>query len=246
MELESDLCLGVQRVRCFPFSTYKAWKSKPMQYVAVISPKKYTGISFSGFDMADAGHGNQLWFARVELFFRCAFKNCNGRTFQLDLALLSCLYNFNCPAAQTILQADGGARMFYVPDTKWLIVLPINHILGRVPLMKAYLAGSSSPTIPSEFSRFKQVYFKHGHADRSGVQGGGSPLFMLNVHMWQFGRPQPRTFSVQQRQASREKARKAAYLKRALRNPVRLTSTPGLTARQACRRLYQWQSQCWW
>ena len=81
-----------------------------MQYVAVIPPKKYTGISFSGFDMADAGHRNQLWFARVELFFRCAFKNRNGRTFQLDLALLSCLYNFNCPAAQTILQADGGAR----------------------------------------------------------------------------------------------------------------------------------------
>jgi hypothetical protein len=57
-------------------------------------------------------------------------KNSNGHTFQLDLALLSCVYNFNCPAAQTILQADGGARMFYVPDTKWLIVLPINHILG--------------------------------------------------------------------------------------------------------------------
>ena len=85
--------------------------------------------------------------------------------------------------------------------------------------MKAYLAGSSSPTIPSEFSRFKQLYFEHGHADRSGVQGGGSPLFMLNVHMWRFGRPQPTTFSVQQRQASRERARKAANLKTALRNP---------------------------
>ncbi len=76
--------------------------------------------------------------------------------------------------------------MFYVPDTKWLIVLPINHILGRVPLMKAYLAGSSSPTISSEFSRFKQLYFKHGHADRSGVQGGGSPLFMLNLNVHMF------------------------------------------------------------
>jgi hypothetical protein len=61
--------------------------------------------------------------------FPLCIKNRNGRTFQLDLALLSCLYNFNCPADQTILQADEGARMFYVPDTKWLIVLPINHIL---------------------------------------------------------------------------------------------------------------------
>ncbi len=114
--------------------------------------------------------------------FPLCIKNRIGRTFQLDLALLSCVYNFNCPAAQTILQADGGARLFYITDTKWLIVLPINHILCRVPLMKAYLAGSGSPTIPSEFSRFKQLYFKHGHADRSGVQGGGSPLFMLKVH----------------------------------------------------------------
>ena len=45
--------------------------------------------------------------------------------------------------------------MFYVPDTPWLIVLPINHILGRVPLMKTFLCGSSAPTIPYKFSRLK-------------------------------------------------------------------------------------------
>ena len=35
--------------------------------------------------------------------------------------------------------------MFYLPGTKWYSVLPINHILGRVPLMKAFLCGSKSP-----------------------------------------------------------------------------------------------------
>ncbi len=50
LELQCDLCLGVQGVCCFPFSTEKAWKRNPMQYVAMIPPKKYTGISFSGFD----------------------------------------------------------------------------------------------------------------------------------------------------------------------------------------------------
>jgi hypothetical protein len=32
--------------------------------------------------------------------------------------------------------------MFYKPDKEWLIVLPINHILGRVPWhgLRAYLA----------------------------------------------------------------------------------------------------------
>ena len=154
-----------------------------MQYVAVIPPKKYTGIPFARFDMADEAHRRQLWFGRVELFFRCAFQDSNKRRFDVDLALISCLYDFKCPEAQTILQTKGGARMFYKPDKEWLIVLPINHILGRVPLMKAYLRGSSSPTIPASFAHHKNSYFKHGHADRNGAEDGGSALFMLNVHM---------------------------------------------------------------
>jgi hypothetical protein len=101
----------------------------------------------------------------------------------------------------TILQKEAGlaagARMFYEPDTPSLIVLPINHIIGRVPLMKAYLGGSDSPTIPSSLAHQKNAYFRHGHAHRAGRQHEGSRLFMLNVHMWQYGRPQPRTISVQ-------------------------------------------------
>ena len=115
----------------------------------------------------------------------------------------------------------GGASMFYVPDTQWLIVLPINHILGRVPLMKTYLCGSSSPTIPHEFSHHwhKQAYFKYGHADRNGREGSGRPLLMLDVHLWQFGRPQARTIFVQQRLANKELAQKVANQKRAERMP---------------------------
>ncbi len=69
--------------------------------------------------------------------------------------------------------------MLYAPDTPWLIVLPINHILGRVPLLKAYLCGSSSPTIPRALFHFKQTNFRYGEADRNGMEGSGSPLFML-------------------------------------------------------------------
>ena len=219
LELESDLCLGVQRVRCFPFKSDKAWKCNPKNYVAVIPPSKFTGVSFAQFDMANASHRRKLWFGRVEIFFQCSFRNAGGRRFELQLALLSCLYDFKCPDAQTILQREGGARMFYVPDTQWLTVLPVNHILGRVPLMKTYLCGSSSPTIPHEFSHHKQAYFKYGHADRNGREGSGSPLLMLNVHLWQFGRPQARTISVQQRHANKERAQKAANQKRAERMP---------------------------
>lgn len=38
LELESELCLGVQRVRCFPFKCDKAWKSNPKNYVALFDP----------------------------------------------------------------------------------------------------------------------------------------------------------------------------------------------------------------
>ena len=42
---------------------------------------------------------------------------------------------------------------------------------------------------------------------------------MLNVHMWQFGRQQPRTISVQQRRANLEKAQRACNAKRKQRLP---------------------------
>jgi hypothetical protein len=113
------LCLGVQRVRCFPFKSDKAWKCNPKNYVVVIPPSKFTGVSFAQFDMANASHRHKLWFGRVELFFQCSFRNAAGRRFVLQLALLSCLYDFKCPDAQTILQREGAARMFYVPDTLW-------------------------------------------------------------------------------------------------------------------------------
>jgi hypothetical protein len=231
LDIESDLCTGVQRVRCNPFKSRKdkTYGRNFSQYVAAIPPKKYTGVSFARFDMADEEHRRLLWYGRVELFFRCTFKNSGGRLFEVDLALLNFLYDFKCPAAMTILQKEAGARMFYEPDKPWLIVLPINHILGRVPLMKAYLGGSDSPTIPSSLANRKLAYFRHGHADRPGTQEGGSRLFTLNVHMWQYGRPQPRTISVEERHARLAKARQSSGKKRESRRDQ-------LADRQARRR----------
>jgi hypothetical protein len=165
--------------------------------------------------MADASHGRKLWFGRKELFFCCSFRMLVAAY----STLLSVLYDFKCPDAQKIQEKEGGARKFCVPDTPWLIVLPINHILSRVPLMKAYLCGSPLPTIPRALSHLKQTHFRHGHADRNGRKGTCSPLLMLDVHMWQFGRPQPKTISVQQRRANKEIAKKAANLKRAQHKP---------------------------
>jgi hypothetical protein len=145
------LCAGVQRIRCNPFKLKKdkVYGRNFSQYVAAGPPKKQTDIPLKHFYLANVMHRQKLWFGRVELFFRCSFMSSCGRVFDLDLASVSFLYDFKCPDAMTILPRKAGARMFYEPDQPWLIVLPINHIVGRVPLIKAYLEGSDSPTIPN-------------------------------------------------------------------------------------------------
>jgi hypothetical protein len=59
-----------------------------------------------------------------------------------------------------------------------------------------------------------------------GREGTSSPWLKLNVH---FGRPQPRTITVQQPRANKELAQKAAYQKRAQRKPY-TQSDDGRTA----------------
>ena len=81
------------------------------------------------------------------------------------------------------------------------MVLPIRHILCRVPLMRLYLEGSVQTTILHSLAGDKAAYFEYGCADRAGRDGigSGSRLFEINVHLWQYGRLQPRTMSVQER-----------------------------------------------
>jgi len=211
LELESDKCQGVQRIRCFPFSFDTFYDSNPRPYVAVVPPKRYSGIAFQDFSVAEAKHRARLWYGRVELFFTSTFEDRDGVKREYDLAFLSFLYDFKCPSAIGPMQRTAGARLLYVPTKPWTMVLPVNHILGKVPLMKVYLDGSSAPTIPHSFAGQRQRYFKHGSADQAGSRGvgTGSKLFEVNVHLWQFGRPQPRNESVDER-LERVKAANAA------------------------------------
>lgn len=201
LELESETCRGVQRIRCFPFSfdTFRDNTQRP--YVAVVPPTRYTRIAFRDFNLADADHRAKMWIARVELLFTCTFKDRHGDDGEYDLALLSFLYDFKCASAAGPMQRSAAARQLYVPTQPWTLVLPVNHILGKVPLMKLYLEGSSAPTIPHSFAGQRQRHFQYGSADKAGTKGvgSGSQLFEVNVHLWQFGRPQPRNETVDQR-----------------------------------------------
>ena len=62
----------------------------------------------------------------------------------------------------------------------------------------------------------KDAYFEYGCADRAGRSGigSGSRLFEINVHLWQYGRPQPRTMSVQERLDRKEARLRVSHEKR--------------------------------
>ena len=73
--------------------------------------------------------------------------------------------------------------------------------------MKLYLKGSMQPTNPRSLAGDKGSYFENGCADLAGQDCSGSRLFELHIHLWQYGRPQPRTMSIQE-----HLVRKAAWL----------------------------------
>ena len=74
LELEYEKCVGIQRIRCHPF-TFDKWNgTNPMQYVALIPPSNYSKIKFAGFDITIKEHRDKIWFGRVELLFRCSFR----------------------------------------------------------------------------------------------------------------------------------------------------------------------------
>jgi len=71
-------CVGIQRIRCRPF-TFDKWNgTNPMQYVALIPPSNYSKIKFAGFDITIKEHRDKIWFGRVELLFRCSFRGTDS------------------------------------------------------------------------------------------------------------------------------------------------------------------------
>ena len=61
LEVESEKCLGVQRVRCYPFSWDKFNKRNWSQFVGIVPPKKYSGIAFRDYDLSKAEHRREMW-----------------------------------------------------------------------------------------------------------------------------------------------------------------------------------------
>ena len=52
-----------------------------------------------------------------------------------------------------------------------LYVAPVDHMVGRAPLIPLFLAGNSTPTIPHKFSKHRVSGFPLGCADSAALDG---------------------------------------------------------------------------
>ena len=74
-----------------------------------------------------------------------------------------------------------------------LYVTPVDHMVGRVPLIPLFLAGNSTPTIPHKFSKHKGSGFPMGCADSAAADGRrGCNVYEVNTWLWNLSRGKPR------------------------------------------------------
>ena len=71
---------------------------------------------------------------------------------------------------------------------------PVDHVVGRVPLIPLFLAGNSTPTIPHKFSKRNGTGFPLGCADSAGSDGRRGcnvTVYEVNTWLWNFGCGKP-------------------------------------------------------
>ena len=74
--------------------------------------------------------------------------------------------------------AEIGTKLLYMPSPDPVVyVVPLSHILGRLPLLPAGEFG----TIPRSMSRKKDSCFPRGSCNRDGRPGSGSQLYYINI-----------------------------------------------------------------
>ena len=168
--------------------------------IAVIPPYPYYVGDRQGFDVLhEVRDPDSVWFVRPQLFFECSFRP-RGASASLrstrgpdDITCSLVFFNiFDDLLLRTKgVMEDSGVRRLYEPyPTPSLYVGLVTDILGRAPLMPCFMAGNSTPTIPSCFARHKQSALPFGLADTDG--SSGSNVYEVNLWMWQFGRGRQR------------------------------------------------------
>ncbi len=100
----------------------------------------------------------------------------------MHLHILICIRVYWCACCYTRLKGPCfsvslGNKLVYLPSPKpVLYVVPLSHILGRLPLVPA----GDDGTIPWNMHCCKAACYPRGVCDRQGSPGSGSPLVYIN------------------------------------------------------------------
>ena len=145
-------------------------------FVFFIPPPPHYRGSLAAFSPAI----NECWYGRVNLIFKMRIRTDDGRTKECQCALIETLYDY-CPGqAKTWWPSTAqiGTKRLYLPSPDPVVyVVPLSHILGKLPLIPAGEHG----TIPRSMHGRKDACYKLGVCDRQGEPGSGSPLFYINT-----------------------------------------------------------------
>ena len=101
-----------------------------------------------------------------------------GDVMECQCALIETLFDY-CPRDSKQWwpsTAEIGTKLLYLPSPEPVVyVVPLSHILGKLPLVPA----GDSGTIPRSMNGRKETCFPRGQCDRQ--QGPGSKLFYINT-----------------------------------------------------------------
>jgi hypothetical protein len=179
--------------------------------LCLVAPSPFGMEPLEDFDPLtdfDMTCGDDVWFARPQLFFSCSL--CpTGQTEnkyshrEVSLVFFSTFEPISL-IPDSCMQKNGISMLYERASSQLptLYVCPVQNVLGRVPLIPCFLHGNTNNTIP--YSLRYEVP-DCAAADSRHDSGTGCRLFEVKVWMWNYGRAFPRKISVANAEAMRRK-----------------------------------------
>ena len=148
----------------------------PQDFVFFIPPPPHYSGSAANFSPSL----HDCWYGRVNLIFKMRIRTDTGGLMECQCALIEVFYDY-CPGQTKPWwpsTAQIGTKMLYLPSPEPVVyVVPLSHILGKLPLIPAGCYG----TIPRSMHGRKDACYEMGVCDRRGEPGSGSPLYYINT-----------------------------------------------------------------
>ena len=144
-------------------------------YVFFIPPPPHHSGTRSAFSPSI----DSCWYGRVNLIFKIRVRTDEGTVMECQCALIEIMFDYSPREGRTWWPSTAqiGTKLLYMPSLNPVVyVVPLSHILGRLPLIPAGDFG----TIPRNMSGRGDAYYPWGSCDKRGAPGSGSKLFYIN------------------------------------------------------------------